>query len=124
MNECLQSDLMIDDQVISSSDMLWEGTYFLPININYQYYVLQKKIINKNISFRTTINGNVKVICYDWNDVVPQCLRSISHNDYNTLSPLHTPMKEHDIIMGENNRIKVIEFDIPVSIRTQDTTYG
>ena len=32
-------------------------------------------------------------------------------------------MKEHDIIMGENNRIKVIEFDKYVSIGTQDTTY-
>ena len=30
----LQSDLIIDGQVISSGEMVCEGTYFFPININ------------------------------------------------------------------------------------------
>ena len=83
----------------------------------------KNKFINTIFSSRKIINGNVNVICYDWNDVVPQCLRSISQNDYNNLSPLHTPMKEHDIIMDENNRREVIEPYISVSLVTQDTTY-
>ena len=33
------ADLSIDGQVISSGDMVCEGTYFLPININSCYYV-------------------------------------------------------------------------------------
>ena len=69
------------------------------------------------------MNGNVNVICYDYKDVIPPCLRSISQNDYNTLSPLHFPMKEHDNIMDENNQIESIESNISVSIGTQDTTY-
>ena len=32
-------------------------------------------------------------------------------------------MKEYDNIMDENNQIESIEFDISVSIGTQDTTY-
>ena len=44
----LQSDLIIDGQVISSGEMVCEGTYFFPININSRHYVLQKtKSINK-----------------------------------------------------------------------------
>ena len=39
----LQSELSIDGQVISSGEMVCEGTYFFPININSHYYVLQKK---------------------------------------------------------------------------------
>ena len=35
----LQSDLSIDGQVISSGEMICEGTYFSPININSHYYV-------------------------------------------------------------------------------------
>ena len=35
----LQSDLIIDGQVISSSEKLCEGTSFFPININSHYYV-------------------------------------------------------------------------------------
>ena len=43
----LQSDLIIDGQVISSSKIVCEGTYFFPISINSRYYVLQKtKSIN------------------------------------------------------------------------------
>ena len=38
----LQADLSIDSQVISSGEMVCEGTYFFPININSHYYVLQK----------------------------------------------------------------------------------
>ena len=32
-------------------------------------------------------------------------------------------MKEHDNIMDENNRRESIDFDISVSIGTQDNTY-
>ena len=37
----LQSDLIIDGQVISSGEMVREGNVFFLININYNYYVLQ-----------------------------------------------------------------------------------
>ena len=33
----LQAELSIDGQVISSVEMLFEGTYFFPINMNYHY---------------------------------------------------------------------------------------
>ena len=39
-----QSDLIIDGQVISSSEILCEGTYLFPININYHYYVLKQSL--------------------------------------------------------------------------------
>ena len=75
----LQSDLSIDGQVISSRKQLCEVTYFFPISINSHYYFLQKtKSINTIVSLRTIINGNINVICYDSNNFVPQCLRSIS----------------------------------------------
>ena len=109
----LQSDLIIDRQVISSSRIVFEGTYFFPININSHYYVLQK---NKSI-------GNVNIICYYSKDGVPLCLSSIPQNYYNTLSPLHNLTKEHDIIMDGNNQIEGIEFERYVSILTQDATY-
>ena len=38
----LQSDLIIDGEVISSSEMVCGGNFFFPININSHYYVLQK----------------------------------------------------------------------------------
>ena len=82
----IQADLSIDAKFLSSSEMLCKGTYFFPININSNYYVLQRtKSINITIYLRIIINGNVNVICHDSKDVVPQYLRSISHNDYNTL---------------------------------------
>ena len=37
----LQVDLSIDRQVISSSELVCEGTYFSPMSINSHYYVLQ-----------------------------------------------------------------------------------
>ena len=44
----LQADLCIDRQIISSSEMVCEGTYLLPVNINSHYYILQiTKSINK-----------------------------------------------------------------------------
>ena len=43
----LQADLIIGGLVISSCEMVFEGTYFFPININYNYYVLQEKSITK-----------------------------------------------------------------------------
>ena len=97
--------MIIDGQVIASSGILCEGTYFFLINNNSHYYVLQKnKSINTIFSLRPIINGNVNVICYDLKYVFPLCLRSISQNDYNTLSPLHIPTKEHYIIIDENNQ--------------------
>ena len=96
--------MIIDGQVISSGEMVCEGTYLSPININYHYYVLQKtKSINTIFSLRTIINGYVNVICYYLKDFLTPCLRSVSQNDYNTLSPIHIPMKEHDNIMDGNN---------------------
>ena len=56
------------------------------------------------------INGNVKLICYDSKDFVSMCLRSISHNYYNTLSHLNISMKEHGNIMDEKNQRESIEF--------------
>ena len=35
----LQADLIIDGQVIYSGEMVCEGTYFFPVNINSSYYV-------------------------------------------------------------------------------------
>ena len=103
--------------------MACEGTNF-SINLNYHYYILQKhKSNNKIVSLNKITNGNVNVICYDLKDAVPPCLMSISQNYYNTLSPLHIPMEEHDNITDENNQIKIIEFYRSVSIGTQDTTY-
>ena len=90
----LQPDLSIYEQLISSGEIICEGTYFFPININYRYCVLQKnKSINTVVSLSIIINGNVNVICYDSKDVVQMCLRYISQNNYNTLSPLNIPMK-------------------------------
>ena len=70
----LQADLSIYGQVISSGETLCEGTYFFPINISSHYYALQKfKSINIIISLRTIINGNVNIICYGSNAVLPPC---------------------------------------------------
>ena len=35
----LQADLSIDENVILSGEILFEGTYYFPININSHYYV-------------------------------------------------------------------------------------
>ena len=58
---------------------------------------------NTIVSLGKIINVNVNIICYYSKYFVPLCLRSISQNYYHTFSPLHIPMKEHDIIMDENN---------------------
>ena len=39
----LQEYLIIDKKVIYSGEMVCEGTFFFPININYHFYVLPKK---------------------------------------------------------------------------------
>ena len=119
------SDSSIDGQVISSYEMVCEGAYLFPINMSSHYYVLQRtKSINKTVSLRTIFNGNINIICYDLKDVVQPCLRSISQNDYNTLSTLNIPTKEHDNAIDEKNLIKSIELGISVSIETQDNTYN
>ena len=38
----LQSDLNKDGQVVYSGEMVCEGNYYFPTNINYHYYFLQK----------------------------------------------------------------------------------
>ena len=38
----LWADFIIDGQVIYSGEILYEGIYFIPIDINSHYYVLQK----------------------------------------------------------------------------------
>ena len=73
----LQADLSIDGQVILSGESFCEGTHFLSININSHYYIYKIKFINKNVSLRKIINGNVKFICYNSKDVVPLCLSPI-----------------------------------------------
>ena len=90
----LQADLSIDGKFISSSEMVFEGTYFFLINMNSCYYVLQRtKSINAIVSLRRIINGNVNVICYYSKNALPPCLKSISHHYFITLSSLHIPMK-------------------------------
>ena len=45
----LQVYLSIDGQVISSGEIIFEGTYFFPISINYHYCVL--KVLNSLTQF-------------------------------------------------------------------------
>ena len=74
----LQADLNIYGQVISSGEMVCEGTYYFPININSHYYVSPKNKSNNTIlHLRIIINGNVNVKFYDYNDVVPSYLITI-----------------------------------------------
>ena len=54
---------------------------------------------------------------------VTLCLRYIPQNDYNTLSPLHIPMKVHGIIVDEKKLIEGIYFERDIYVVTQDTTY-
>ena len=85
--------------------MVYKVTYLIPININYRYYVyLSKKANNKILSLRIIINVNVNLNCYDSNDVVQYYLRTISQNDFTSLTPLHVPRLEHDNIMDRKNR--------------------
>ena len=60
----LQEALSSDGQVISSGEMVSEGTYF-SININSHCYVLQKQSNNTIVSLITIININTNVIFYD-----------------------------------------------------------
>ena len=104
--------------------MVYEGTYFFPININSLYYIFPKtKSFNTIFPLSIIINGNIKIICYDSKDVIPPYFGFISRKIYNALSPLHIPMREHDNIMDENNRKEDIEFGTLVSIVTQDNVY-
>ena len=74
----LQSDLIIDGQVISYGEMTFKENYFFPININSHYYVLQRtKSMNTIVSLRTTNNGNTNVLCYHSKYVVPLFLNYI-----------------------------------------------
>ena len=52
----------------------------------------------------TLINDNINVICYYSKDIVPPFSWYISQNYYNTMSPLHIPMKEYDNEINENDR--------------------
>ena len=74
----LQSDLIIDGQVISYGEMTFKENYFFPININSHYYVSQRtKSMNTIVSLRTTNNGNTNVLCYHSKYVVPLFLNYI-----------------------------------------------
>ena len=54
----LQTDLNIDVEVISSDGMVFEGTYYFPINVSFHYYASSKnKSNNKIVSLRKTINS-------------------------------------------------------------------
>ena len=97
----LQEELSIDGQVTYSGEMVPEANYLFPININSYYYVLQKLNSLTNKFSKEKIIGNVKLIYHGLKDVLPQCLRCIPQNYYNSLSPIHIPMKEHDNIMDE-----------------------
>ena len=71
----LQSDLIIDGQVIYYAEILCEGTYYFPINIKSHYCVSpNNKSNNTIVSLRTIINGSVNVIFYYSNDVVSPSL--------------------------------------------------
>ena len=84
----------IDGQIISSGEMVREGTYYFPINFKYYYYISSKNKSNNTILFlRKILNGNVNVIFYDYNDVVTSFLISISQKYFGSLTPLHLPMK-------------------------------
>ena len=71
----LQADFNIEGQVISSGEIVCEVTYYFPINTNSNYYVTPKKSNNKIVYLSTMINGNIKIIYYDSNAVVPTSLR-------------------------------------------------
>ena len=80
---------------------LKELIYFQSISIIIIIFT-KNKYNNTIVSLRTIINGNVSIICYDPKDTVPICVWSISHIDYNTLSPLHIPIEAHDNITDAN----------------------
>ena len=70
----LQAGLSVDGQVISSGEMVCEGTYF-SINIKFHCSFSQNnKSNNKILSLRSIINGNVNLICYDSKGGVPSYL--------------------------------------------------
>ena len=92
----LQSELSIDDQDIYSGEMVCEGNYF-PNQYQFSLLCFTKKINNTILYIMITTNGNVNIICYGSNDVVPTCLRSISQNDYSTLSPQMSQWKSMKI---------------------------
>ena len=72
----LQPDLIIDDKVIFSGEVLREVTFL--ININSHYYALQNNKSNNTIvSLRTILNVNLNIKCYDLKDDVPYCLQYI-----------------------------------------------
>ena len=62
-------------KIISSGEMVYEGTYF-PLN-NYLFIIIMF-LYKKYIYLRKIINGSVNVKCYDHIDVVPYSLRKIS----------------------------------------------
>ena len=89
----VQADFIIDGQVISSGKNHVKGFIYFQSVLVFIIMFYQNKSINTIFSLRTIINDNVNIICYDSKDVVLQCLRSISKNVYNSLSPIHIPMK-------------------------------
>ena len=100
--DTLQSDLNINGQFISSDEMLCEGNHYFPFDFNPCYYVSpENKSNNTIVSLRKMINIDVNVKCYDYNDVVTSFLRTISHNDFISLIPLHVPVEENENLMDK-----------------------
>ena len=65
-----------------------------PIITNYHYYLSSKNKNQHNLSLRKTINGEVNVICYYFNDIVTSNLRTISQNDFSLLTTLQIKNKK------------------------------
>ena len=101
----LQSELNIKVQVISSSEVVFEGTYCFTVNKNSHYYVSPINKSNHSVAYlKTIINGNVNVKCHYYNYVVPSSLRSISQNYFSSTILLNVPIEEHENIMDENTQ--------------------
>ena len=81
----IQSDWNIDVQLISSGEMVCEGTYYFSINT-------KNKSNNTQVSQREIFNINVNFICYYWDDNVPSYLISVTQKCFSSITLIHLPM--------------------------------
>ena len=101
----LQSDFNIVGQLISSGEMVCNGTYYFSININFHYFVSPKNKSNNIIVFlRKIINDNANVKCHDSNDGFKSSLILIPQKYFCSLTPLYDPTEEQNNIMDEKNQ--------------------
>ena len=80
----------------------------------YQFLLLcffRKCKNNTIVSSRKTINGDVNVKCYYYNDNFPYYLRTISKDEFSSLSLLHASTEAHEKIIGEKTQIEGIEYE-------------